>query len=100
MKGGIKWRYRQLKKAGKKFFFPFQEKFYQGPVFISDDSSGNRTADIISLPANGGLIIAFKDYSFKKGILGSSWAGLENFKFIFNNSDFYTVVKIHLGLIS
>ncbi len=31
-----------------------------------------------------GILIAFKDFSFKKGIWGSPWAGLENFKFLFN----------------
>ena len=42
----------------------------------------------------GGLIIAFKDFSLRKGIWGSSWAGLENFKFIFTqNPDFYQIVK-------
>ena len=41
----------------------------------------------------GGVIIAFKDYSFRKGILGSDWVGLENFKFIFNSPDFYSIVK-------
>ena len=31
-----------------------------------------------------GILIAFKDFSYKKGIWGSPWAGLENFKFLFN----------------
>lgn len=38
-----------------------------------------------------GVIISFKDYSFKKGILGSDWVGLENFIYMFNLSDFYRV---------
>lgn len=42
----------------------------------------------------GGLIIAFKDFSLRKGIWGSDWAGMENFKFIFTqNPDFYQIVK-------
>jgi putative aldouronate transport system permease protein len=46
----------------------------------------------------GGLIIAFKDYSFREGIWGSDWVGLENFRFIFRNPDFYSIVKNTLGI--
>ena len=28
----------------------------------------------------GGTVIAFKDYSVRKGIFGSDWVGLDNFK--------------------
>jgi putative aldouronate transport system permease protein len=31
-----------------------------------------------------GILIAFKKYSFKDGIWGSPWVGLENFRFLFN----------------
>ena len=31
-----------------------------------------------------GILIAFKDYSFKKGIWGSPWVGWKNFQFLFN----------------
>lgn len=32
-----------------------------------------------------GLVIAFKNYNFQKGIWGSPWAGLDNFKFFFTS---------------
>lgn len=35
-----------------------------------------------------GLIIAFKDYRYDKGILGSNWVGLKNFEFFFKSDDF------------
>lgn len=31
-----------------------------------------------------GILIAFKDLNFKKGIWGSEWVGLKNFQFLFN----------------
>lgn len=35
-----------------------------------------------------GLIIAFKDYRYNKGIFGSDWVGFDNFKFFLTSSDF------------
>ncbi|BBH19489.1 sugar ABC transporter permease [Paenibacillus baekrokdamisoli] len=32
-----------------------------------------------------GLVLAFKDFNFTKGIWGSDWAGLNNFKFFFTS---------------
>lgn len=39
-----------------------------------------------------GIIIAFKNFSFAKGILGSPWSGLQNFKYLFHLQDFYSVL--------
>jgi len=36
-----------------------------------------------------GLIIAFKEFKFSKGILDSPWVGLENFRYLFGLKDFY-----------
>ncbi len=38
-----------------------------------------------------GVLMAFKDFNFKAGILGSKWIGLENFRYMFGLSDFYEV---------
>lgn len=38
-----------------------------------------------------GVIIAFKDYRIKSGIIGSPWVGLDNFKMIFSGTTFLTV---------
>lgn len=39
----------------------------------------------------GGLVIAFKNYTFKKGIFGSDWVGLKNFEFLFATEDAWTI---------
>ncbi|MFH5186212.1 ABC transporter permease [Paenibacillus sp. TAB 01] len=40
-----------------------------------------------------GVLIAFKDYNFSKGIWGSPWVGLKHFEFLFSNQDFYSIVR-------
>jgi len=40
-----------------------------------------------------GLVMAFKDYKLAKGIWGSKWIGLKNFKFLFNSVDLPRIVR-------
>lgn len=40
-----------------------------------------------------GIQIAFKDFSFKAGITGSPWIGLENFRNLFAHPDFVVALK-------
>ncbi len=40
-----------------------------------------------------GLVIAFKNVNFKKGIWGSDWAGLDNFKYLFATQDAWTITR-------
>lgn len=40
-----------------------------------------------------GLIIAFKDYSFRDGIWGSPWVWLDNFRLIFSNTQLLNVIR-------
>jgi ABC-type polysaccharide transport system, permease component len=40
-----------------------------------------------------GEIIAFKNYRFADGIMGSQWVGFKHFRDLFGNSDFYNVLK-------
>jgi putative aldouronate transport system permease protein len=40
-----------------------------------------------------GWIIAFQKYSLSKGILGSQFVGLDNFKVLFQDDKFYTVLR-------
>ena len=41
----------------------------------------------------GGLVIAFKQYDFRKGILNSPWVGLKHFKDFFKSYTFVIVLK-------
>lgn len=45
-----------------------------------------------------GVIIAFKDYKFNKGILGSKWVGFENFEVFMRSKDFLILVRNTIGL--
>lgn len=38
-----------------------------------------------------GIVIAFKDFNFAEGILGSPWIGFQNFQQMFQLEDFYNV---------
>lgn len=40
-----------------------------------------------------GMIIAFKDINFSKGILGSDWIGLKNFEYLFKTTDAYIITR-------
>lgn len=45
-----------------------------------------------------GIIIAFKDYSMRRGIMGSPWIGLENFQRLFSSYWFPIILKNTLTL--
>ncbi|WP_225446540.1 ABC transporter permease [Paenibacillus rhizovicinus] len=38
-------------------------------------------------------VLAFKDYNVIKGIWGSPWVGMKNFKLFFDNPNFWTLIK-------
>lgn len=40
-----------------------------------------------------GLLIAFKNFKFSDGIMGSQWVGLQHFKMLFGNSEFYKILR-------
>ncbi|MCE5173082.1 ABC transporter permease subunit [Paenibacillus profundus] len=41
----------------------------------------------------GGLVLAFKEYKFNMGILGSPWIGFDYFKAFFNDYQFWMLIK-------
>ncbi len=44
-----------------------------------------------------GIIIAFKDYKYNKGIFGSDWSGFENFRFFFESQDAWRITRNTVG---
>lgn len=40
-----------------------------------------------------GIFLAFKDYSFLKGVFGSDWCGFENFRFLFHTKDAWIMTR-------
>ena len=44
-----------------------------------------------------GVIIAFKDLNFTKGILKSDWVGLSNFEYLFKTPDAFRITRNTLG---
>ena len=40
-----------------------------------------------------GVFLAFKDYSYRRGIFGSKWNGLDNFEFLFRTKDAWTMTR-------
>ncbi|MCD8335769.1 MAG: ABC transporter permease subunit [Lachnospiraceae bacterium] len=46
----------------------------------------------------GGLVIAFKNYSPFKGVWGSPWVGLEQFRKFFSTADFGRLLRNTLGI--
>lgn len=45
-----------------------------------------------------GIIIAFKNYKYQKGIFGSAWNGFDNFKFFFSSNEFTKITRNTIGL--
>lgn len=41
----------------------------------------------------GGLIIAFKDYNFFDGVMGSEWVGMKNFETLFNQPQTLGIIR-------
>lgn len=70
--------------------------------------SGNWELMLLALPAliyyfvmnyipMFGIVIAFKDYKYNKGILGSKWCGFNNFKFFFESQDAWRITRNTVG---
>lgn len=45
-----------------------------------------------------GAVMAFQDFKFSTGFFGSKWVGLEHFRRLFTNRNFYTILRNTLAL--
>lgn len=60
---------------------------------VSDGISGVLYLFINNYIPMAGITVAFKKYNVRKGIWGSDWCGLNNFKFLFATSDAWTITR-------
>ncbi|MBQ8640185.1 MAG: sugar ABC transporter permease [Lachnospiraceae bacterium] len=67
----------------KKRFFPLYLMLLPGMVYLF----------INNYIPMGGIIIAFKQYNYRKGIFGSAWNGLKNFVFLFKTNDAWIITR-------
>ena len=44
-----------------------------------------------------GIVVAFKQFNYQKGIFGSPWNGIKNFEFLFKTKDAWTITRNTLG---
>ncbi len=44
-----------------------------------------------------GVVMAFKDYNYRDGILGSPWAGFKHFKYFFQSDDAWRIIRNTIG---
>ena len=71
------------KKTSWKHWIPFYIMFLPGFAYLLINN-------YITLY---GLQLAFKQFSYQKGIGGSDWIGFKNFKFLFASSDAYIMIR-------
>lgn len=45
----------------------------------------------------GGVVMAFKNYKFNRGIFGSPWVGFRNFDYLFTSQDFTLLMRNTIG---
>ncbi len=74
---------KKKKKFNWKHWLPFYIMFLPGFAYLFINNY---------MPLYG-LQLAFKQFSYRKGITGSDWIGLKNFKFLFASSDAFIMIR-------
>lgn len=80
-------------KAANSFFSVQKKKLINSRYLMLLFLPGFLVFTVFKLVPLSGLIIAFEDYTFKGGMFGSEFVGLDNFKQLFANPYFFTVMK-------
>ena len=75
------------RKTNWKHYLPFYIMFLPGLAYLLMNNY---------IPLYG-LQLAFKQFSYKKGISGSPWIGLKNFNFLFASDDAFIMIRNTLG---
>ena len=73
----------KMKKNKFKKYFPFFLMMTPGLLYLLVNNY---------IPM-AGIIIAFKNYKFNTGILGSKWCGLSNFTYLFSTGDAWRITR-------
>ncbi len=71
------------KKTNWKRFLPFYLMFVPGAIYLIINNY---------MPLYG-MQLAFKQFSYQKGINGSPWIGMKNFKFLFATNDAFIIIR-------
>ncbi len=86
----LKWPTKPSEKKKKRVSTYFGKKTYSLTAMAIP---GSLLIFIFSYVPMFGLVLAFKDFRYDKGIFGSDWCGLENFRFFFNSLDAWRVTR-------
>lgn len=76
-------RVKKKKKTNWKHWIPFYVMFLPGFAYLLINNY---------MPLYG-LQLAFKQFSYQKGITGSNWCGMKNFKFLFASEDAFIMIR-------
>lgn len=74
---------KKNKRGHLKRYVPFMVMMLPGLVYIAVNNY---------IPMFG-MVLAFKDFKYNQGILGSAWVGLKNFTYLFSTGDAWKITR-------
>jgi putative aldouronate transport system permease protein len=81
---------RQVDLAGRKSFL---KELHNNRIYLMLLIPAVLYVVIFNYIPMGGVVIAFKNYNYSSGILGSAWVGLKNFKFLMISNKLWTLTR-------